>query len=178
MATVSYSASLRTRKTSSSSDAKSDRACQEFYSDDYNYVGIIHFSGMDLRNKIITGVSIKATSASAGYGASHTKTVYLRKSNYQAAAASGVTGAGYAGAALGTFDGSFYGNTTTCALTGTLLTKVAAYIQGAIKHLQSITPMPLPVPRAILTTIFSGLQLQSRSPMRKPCPSRRCLLPQ
>ncbi|MBE5774043.1 MAG: hypothetical protein E7337_08930 [Clostridiales bacterium] len=102
MATVSYSASLRTRKTNSSSDAKSDRACQEFYSDDYNYVGIIHFSGMDLRNKIITGVSIKATSASAGYGASHTKTVYLRKSNYQAAAASGVTGAGYAGAALGT----------------------------------------------------------------------------
>ena len=94
MATVSYSASLRTRKTSSSSDAKSDRACQEFYSDDYNYVGIIHFSGMDLRNKIITGVSIKATSASAGYGSSHTKTVYLRKSNYQAAAASGVTGSG------------------------------------------------------------------------------------
>ena len=130
MATVSYSASLRTRKTSSSSDAKSDRACQEFYSDDYNYVGIIHFSGMDLRNKIITGVSIKATSASAGYGSSHTKTVYLRKSNYQAAAASGVTGSGYAGAALGTFDGSFYGNTTTCALTGTLLTNVAAYIQA------------------------------------------------
>ena len=130
MATVSYSASLRTRKTNSSSDAKSDRACQEFYSDDYNYVGIIHFSGMDLRNKIITGVSIKATSASAGYGASHTKTVYLRKSNYQAAAASGVTGSGYAGTALGTFDGTFYGNTTTCALTGTLLTNVAAYIQA------------------------------------------------
>lgn len=140
MATVSYSASLRTRKTNSSSDAKSDRACQEFYSDDYNYVGIIHFSGMDLRNKIITGVSIKATSASAGYGASHTKTVYLRKSNYQAAAASGVTGAGYAGAALGTFDGSFYGNTTTCALTGTLLTKVAAYIQAGNKTFTIYNP--------------------------------------
>lgn len=126
MATVSYSASLRTRKTNYSSDAKSDRACQEFYSDDYNYVGIIHFSGMDLKNKIITGVSFKVTSAAAGYGSSHTKTAYLRKSNYQEAACSGVTGSGYAGAALGTFDGTFYSNTTTCTLSGTVLTNVAA----------------------------------------------------
>ena len=130
MATVSYSASLRTRKTNYSSDAKSDRACQEFYSDDYNYVGIIHFSGMDLKNKVITGVSFKVTSAAAGYGSSHTKTAYLRKSNYQEAARSGATGSNYAGAALGTFDGTFYSNTTTCTLSGTVLTNVAAYIQA------------------------------------------------
>lgn len=51
--TVSYSASLVTRKTNSSSNTKSDRASQEFYENTYNYVGIIHFSGMNLANKVI-----------------------------------------------------------------------------------------------------------------------------
>ena len=82
MATATYSASLRTRKTSSSANAKSDRACQEFYSDDYNYVGIIHFSGMSLKNKVITGISMTMTSAESGYGASHSKTVYMRKATF------------------------------------------------------------------------------------------------
>ena len=82
MATATYSASLRTRKTSSSANAKSDRACQEFYSDDYNYVGIIHFSGMSLKNKVITGIKLTVTAAQSGYGAGHTKTVYMRKSRY------------------------------------------------------------------------------------------------
>lgn len=45
-ATVSYTASMRTRKTSSSSNAKSSCACQEYYTDDYNYVGIVHFAGL------------------------------------------------------------------------------------------------------------------------------------
>jgi len=130
MATATYSASLCTRKTSSSSNAKSDRACQEFYTDDYNYVGIIHFSGMSLLNKVITGVTLKVTSAQAGYGASHTKTVYLRKSRYQAPARVGITGANYYGDALGTFTGSFYNNTNSYALSGTLLANVAAYLQA------------------------------------------------
>ena len=48
MATATYSASLITRKTSSSSNAKTGYACQEFYSNTYNYVGIICFSAMAL----------------------------------------------------------------------------------------------------------------------------------
>lgn len=126
MATATYSASLITRIISSSSNAKTGYACQEFYSNTYNYVGIICFSGMALTNKVITGISITAVSQQAGYGAGHTKTVYVRKSNYQNTSAS-ATGAGYAGDAPGTFTGSFYSNTTTVALSGSLLTNLAAY---------------------------------------------------
>lgn len=107
MATATYSASLITRKKTSSSNAKSGYACQEFYDSSYNYVGVICFSGMALANKVITGISITAVSQAAGYGAGHTKTVYVRKSNYQSTSA-GATGVGYAGDALGTFTGSFY----------------------------------------------------------------------
>ena len=101
MATATYSASLITRKTSSSSNAKTGYACQEFYANTYNYVGVICFSGMSLTNKVITGISITAVSQQAGYGAGHTKTVYVRKSNYQNTSA-GATGSGYCGDALGT----------------------------------------------------------------------------
>ena len=71
MATATYSASLITRKKTSSSNAKSGYACQEFYDSSYNYVGVICFSGMALANKVITGISITAVSQAAGYGASH-----------------------------------------------------------------------------------------------------------
>ena len=64
MATATYTASLITRKTSSSSNAKTGYACQEYYTNTYNYVGIICFSGMALTNKVITGISITAVSAS------------------------------------------------------------------------------------------------------------------
>lgn len=46
MPTVTYKATLCTRKANSSANAKTDRACQEFFTDDYNYVGIIHFPNM------------------------------------------------------------------------------------------------------------------------------------
>ena len=49
--TVSYAASLCTRKYTSSSNAKSNMACQEFYDSSYNYVGIISFSGMNRRTR-------------------------------------------------------------------------------------------------------------------------------
>ena len=125
--TVSYSASLRARKTSSSSNARSDAACQEFYTSGNNMVGIVHFSGMSLTNKVITGISITVTADKAGYGASHSKTVYVRKSNYQAASQSGITGQAYTGDALGTFTGTFYGNTTSYTFTGSLLQNLATY---------------------------------------------------
>lgn len=110
--TVSYSASMRSKKTTSSSNFDSSQAAQEYYQDTYNLVGILHFAGMALTNKVITNIVLRITAVKAGYGGSHTKTVYVRKSNYQSATTS-ATGANYAGAALGTFTGLFYGNTTT-----------------------------------------------------------------
>lgn len=139
--TVSYSASLRTRKTNSSSDAKNSAASQEFYTSDYNYVGIVHFSGMNLLNKVITGITLTATSAKAGFGAGTTKTVYLRKSKYQSASEY-VTGGSYYGDALGTFSGSFYDNTTSYSFSGTLFDELANYFQAGNNTLCLFNPDP------------------------------------
>ena len=114
----------------------------QLYTNTYNYVGIICFSGMALTNKVITGISITAVSQQAGYGAGHTKTVYVRKSNYQNTSA-GATGAGSAGDALGTVTGSFYGNTTTVALSGTLLTNLAAYFAAGNNTFCIYNPSPV-----------------------------------
>ena len=140
--TVSYAASMCTRKTSSSSNAKSSAACQEFYDSSYNYVGIICFSGMNLANKVITGIWLDIDAASAGYGAGSTKTVFMRKANYQNNIQSGVTGLGYAGDALGTFDGSFYGNYTSYYITGSLFNEMAAYIAQGNNTFTIYNPYP------------------------------------
>lgn len=126
--TVSYAASLCTRKYTSSANAKSSAACQEFYDSSYNYVGIISFSGMNLANKVITGIWLDIDAAKAGYGAGSTKTVFLRKANYQNGIASGIAGWQYTGDELGTFDGSFYGNYTSYYITGSLFNAMVAYI--------------------------------------------------
>ena len=142
-ATATYNASMRTRKTSSSGNAKSAVACQEYYDDSYNYVGIVHFSGMALSGKVITGISLRVKADQAGYGGGHTKTVYVRKSKYQAVSQSGVTGGSYYGDALGTFTGSFYGNTTTYTLSGSLLTNMAAYLAEGNNTICLFNPGPV-----------------------------------
>ncbi len=126
--TVSYSASLCTRHYNSSSNAKNGYASQEFYSSGYNNVGIISFVGMNLANKVITGIWLDIDASKAGYGAGSTKTVFMRKVNYQNGIASGVYGWEYTGDELGTFDGSFYGNYTSYYITGSLFTAMANYI--------------------------------------------------
>jgi hypothetical protein len=141
--TVSYNASMRTRKTSSSGNAKSAVACQEYYDDSYNYVGIVHFSGMALAGKVITGITLRITADQAGYGTGHAKTVYVRKSKYQAVSQSGVTGGSYYGDALGTFSGAFYNNTTTHTLTGALLTNLAAYLEAGNNTICLFNPSPV-----------------------------------
>ena len=140
--TVAYAASMCTRKTNSSSNAKNGVACQEFYDSSYNYVGVVCFSGMNLANKVITGIWLSIDAARAGYGAGSTKTVYLRKANYQNNIASGVTGLGYKGDALGTFDGSFFGNSTFYQITGTLFTNMAAYISQGNNAFTIYNPYP------------------------------------
>ena len=141
--TVSYSASMRTRKTSSASNAKSSAASQEYYENTYNYVGIVHFAGMALSGKVITGISLRIVAAQAGYGTGHTKTVYVRKANYQSASQSGITGLGYCGDALGTFTGAFYGNTSTYTLSGDLLNNLAAYIAEGNNTICLYNPSPV-----------------------------------
>ena len=95
--TLAYIASLCTRKYTSSANAKNDVACQEFYDSSYNYVGIISFPGLNLENKVITEIWLDIDAEKAGYGVKNTKTVYLRKANYQDDIASGVTGGQYVG---------------------------------------------------------------------------------
>ena len=141
--TVSYSASMRTRKTNSASNAKSSAASQEYYENTYNYVGIVHFAGMALSGKVITGISLRVVAAQAGYGTGHTKTVYVRKSNYQSASQSGITGLRYCGDALGTFTGAFYGNTSTYTLSGDLLNNLAAYIAEGNNTICLYNPSPV-----------------------------------
>ena len=141
--TVNYTASLCTRKTSYASNAKSGAACQEYYDPSYNYVGIISFPGMNLTGKVITGIWLNVTSAKAGYGASHTKTVFLHKALYQNGIVSGVTGLGYVGDALGTFSGSFWGNSGSYALNGSLLDNMAAYIAQGNNTFTIYNPSPL-----------------------------------
>ena len=141
--TVSYSASMRTRKTNSASNAKSSDASQEYYENTYNYVGIVHFAGMALSGKVITGISLRVVAAQAGYGTGHTKTVYVRKANYQSASQSGITGLGYCGDALGTFTGAFYGNTSTYTLSGDLLNNLAAYIAEGNNTICLYNPNPV-----------------------------------
>lgn len=53
---VSYTASLRTRRYDYTANSKSSQACQEYYNNNYNYVGIVHFPGMNLTNKVITSI--------------------------------------------------------------------------------------------------------------------------
>lgn len=126
--TVSYAASMVTRKYTSSSNAKSGVASQEFYDSSYNYVGILCFSGMNLANKVITSIWLDIDAAKAGYGAGSSKLVFLRKANYQNSTASGVAGWEYVGDELGTFEGSFYGNSTSYYITGDLFNQMATYI--------------------------------------------------
>lgn len=142
MATASFTASMITRKHNSSSNYKSGSASQEFYTSGTNFVGVICFSGMSLANKVITGISFSISADKAGYGAGSTKTVYVRKSNYQSTNGS-ATGANYCGDELGTFTGSFYGNTTTNVITGTLLTNLAAYFAAGNNTLCIYNPSPV-----------------------------------
>ncbi|MEA4896901.1 MAG: DUF859 family phage minor structural protein [Christensenellaceae bacterium] len=140
--TVSFTASMRTRKTSDSSNYKSSAASQEFYTSGTNFVGIVHFSGLSLLNKVIIGMTLRVTSAEAGFGAGTTKTVYLRKSKYQAASQSGITGGNYYGDALGTYTGSFYGNTTSYDFYGALFYSVADYLQAGNNTFCLYNPSP------------------------------------
>ena len=139
---VTYTAALCPRRTDYSVNTKNGQACQEYYNNSYNYVGIIHFPGMNLTNKVINALIFDIKSDKAGYGATSTKTVYWRRSNYQEASKEGVTGADYVGTALGTITGSFYDNLTSHSITGSLLTAMASYITAGNNTFLIYNPSP------------------------------------
>ena len=139
--TLAYIASLCTRKYTSSANAKNDVVCQEFYDSSYNYVGIISFPGLNLENKVITEIWLDIDAEKAGYGVKNTKTVYLRKANYQDDIASGVTGGQYVGDELGTFEGAFYGNYNGYHITGPLFDAMAAYISAGNNSFTIYNPL-------------------------------------
>ena len=139
--TLAYIASLCTRKYTSSANAKNDVACQEFYDSSYNYVGIISFPGLNLENKVITEIWLDIDAEKAGYGVKNTKTVYLRKANYQDDIASGVTGGQYVGDELGAFEGAFYGNYNGYHITGPLFDAMAAYISAGNNSFTIYNPL-------------------------------------
>ena len=152
--TVSYTASLCTRKYNSSSNAKNNLACQEFSDSSYNYVGILSFSGMNLANKVIVAIWLDIDAAKAGYGVGSTKTVFLRKANYQNGIASGITGGEYTGDALGTFSGSFYGNYSSYYITGALFNAMAAYISAGKNSFTLFNPNASASPQGYSTNYF------------------------
>lgn len=140
--TVTYQASLRTLSYTATGTVDSSEAMQEYYTSAANRVGLLHFASMSMENKVITGISITATAKRAGYGLGHEKTVYIRKSNYQATSQSGVKGRDFVGDLMGTFTGYFYGNTSTYELTGTLLTNLAEYFSAGNNTLILYNPNP------------------------------------
>lgn len=140
--TATYTASLRTLSYTAEGVIDSSEATQEYYTAGANRVGLLHFPGMNMTNKVITGIQITATASRAGYGLGRDKVVYLRKSNYQATSQSGVKGSAFIGASLGTFVGQFYGNTSSYTLSGGLLTNLANYFAAGNNTLILYNPDP------------------------------------
>lgn len=140
--TATYTASLRTLSYTATGVVESSEATQEYYTQAANRVGLLHFPGMNMTNKVIQGVQITATASRAGYGLGHDKTVYLRKSNYQATSQSGAKGSAFVGDLLGTFKGQFYGNTSTYTMSGALLTNLASYFAAGNNTLILYNPAP------------------------------------
>lgn len=125
--TVSYVAKLSTRKNTATTNANNSAAMQAHYTDDsFNYVGIVCFPEMNLGGKVVTAITFKVTSASAGH--SYEKKAFIRKSNYQSNAEAGVSGADYYGDLLGVLSGRFYGNTAEHVLADDMLQAVGSYI--------------------------------------------------
>ena len=140
--TATYTASLRTLSYTAMGTVGSSAATQEYYTQEANRIGLLHFPGMDMTNKVILGIQFTITAASAGYGLWRDKVVYLRKSNYQAVSQADVKGSAFVGDALGTFTGNFYGNTSSYSMSGTLLTNLSDYFAAGNNTVLLYNPDP------------------------------------
>ncbi len=126
--TATFTGTMRTRKVNGTGNYITNYAAQGYNTEAAsNLVGIIHFPSMALTNKVITGIKFTVTSQAVS-GSS--RTVNVRRSNYQSVSQDNVTGANYAGTGLGTFSGVFNGGTATHTISGTLLTNLASYFSS------------------------------------------------
>lgn len=146
--TATYTATLMTRQYNQTANTSTSYAAQDYPYEGENKVGVISFSGLDMTGRIINGISLTITSASAGLGQWYTKTAYLHKSNYQNTTQSGVTGLQYVGDSLGSLQGNYRDNTLTFTLadeTGNaLLTNMAAYLTAGHNTFTVYNPNPHP----------------------------------
>ena len=98
-------------------------------------VGVILFSGAGttLKSKFIKSITLKITADSSGYGSDTSKTLTIRKSNYQTIDKS-IASKGYVGDILGTITGIFYGNTKEYTLNSSnnsaLFNALKAYMES------------------------------------------------
>lgn len=117
--TVSYTASMCTRKTGSSSNAKNGIACQEFYDSSYNYVGILCFSGMNLSGKVITGISLTIVPTISSVSVEDINTTVVERIGAfvrtQSRLAVAITAAGAGGSTISSYRTSLDGVTYTSA---------------------------------------------------------------
>ena len=111
MATATFSATMFTRRYDTSSNYLISRAAQGAYAGNSKMVGMINFSGMNMTNKVITGITFITTCTSeAGAGNGSTKTLYFRKCLVtNPTSDSSGSGSAFIGTSLGTLSGTnFY----------------------------------------------------------------------
>ena len=150
--TVTYTASMYTKKYTATTNSKTGLAAQEFYASGYNFVGIVSFPGLNLSMKAVSEIQFTITADK--FGANASKTAYLRKSNFQEPNASGKTGAEYVGDALGTFNGTFYNNTVTYPITGSLFVAMSIYIAQGGNTFTLYNPNPVASANGYSTNYF------------------------
>ena len=150
MPTASFTATLFARRASASSNYLDDRAAQGAYAGNEKLVGIINFRTMNMKNKVITGITFRTTCTSkAGAGNGSKKTLYFKKSTRaDPTNSTGGTGSSYVGDALGSLSGTnFYdaSNTTRKVDEGTsLFTNLKAYFEAGNHTLVIYAPDSVP----------------------------------
>lgn len=112
MATATFSATMFSRKNDDSGNYLTNRAAQGAYAGNSKMVGIINFTGLNMSNKVITGITFITTCTSeAGAGNGSTKTLYFKKCTaLNPTTSSSGNGSAFVGAALGTITGTNFYN--------------------------------------------------------------------
>ena len=136
MPTTTFSATLFSRKYSSSGNYLDDRAAQGAYASTGNLVGICNFKTLDMTNKVITGITFITTCTSeAGAGNWATKTLkFMQSTVSNPTTGTGGTGASFVGGALGNLSGTNFYSASNVSRpvdpASTLFIRLKAYLEG------------------------------------------------
>jgi len=125
--TRTFTASLGSRITTATQN-RSDisAATHGYYSSNGTWVGIVHFSELNLSGYNIDAVKLTLTANSAGGTGS--KTIYLNRAVYQALNPTSISGSNLVGSSIGTISGKYRSATVTNALSGSTLANMASYL--------------------------------------------------